>query len=178
MKSTTKKIIIKLLYFSTLAIQLSCAQVTIGDVKPVPIVAFQPQTTLRTTFETVDIHDYLRTTAFTVCFRYMTRFITDFVTFLDTNQMSFGVYKNFAYVILRSWNASSTKDEYHRKLHFCNFYKPGRWVSVCLQVKLESKNQDITFFQDGELCFKRKFTDRGFEWLFFEENASIEDILR
>ena len=127
--------IIKLLYFSTLAIQLSCAEVTIGNVKSVAIVAFQPQTRFRTTFETVDIHGHLRTTAFTVCFRYMTRFITDFVTFLDTNQMSFGVYKNFAYVILRSWNASSSKDEYRRILHFCDFYKPGRWVGYLFAYK-------------------------------------------
>ena len=173
--------IIKLLYFSTIFAELNCLEIKNGNTKSVTIAAFQPQTWhQRSKFDGItNTDDYLKTKAFSVCFRYMTRFISDnHITLLDTHQMTFAIGKNFPFVLLRPWNASSLHDEYCRILKYCQFYKAGHWVSVCLKVKLDGRSQELTFIQDGDLCFKKTFDDGSFEWLFFREMTSIKDILR
>ena len=163
--------LIHLLFISIISVESSD--------QSVPVIKFKPKTAFAFSGEELDSVNagFKRFSEFTVCFRYMARFGSDFFM-IETNQIMMGSNINFGYVILRPWNGSTINDEYRRILPFCKPYVSGHWVSQCLRVKLEGKTQDITFVQDGKECFHHKFLDGDFEEIYLQENLSINDLLR
>ena len=148
--------------------------------KHVAVVASQPKVSISHEFLTEDINKgFYSSKDLTVCFRYMTRFISDldYILLIETIQFRLGVYKNYGVVFLRPFNSTVSNDEYRRVYRFCKSYEPGHWVSVCLRVTLHAKIQKISFFQDGGLCFHDKYLDGSFENMFFRNNVSLDDWL-
>ena len=107
----------------------------------------------------------------------MTRFLSDFAILVETNQIGVGITKKYAGLLLRQWNVSAPDAEYRRVVKFCKPFEPGQWVSVCLRVKLQGNIQEVSFSQNGEICFHEQFLDGTFEEIYFRETFSLEDIL-
>ena len=148
--------------------------------KRIAVVAFQPKVSISHEFLTEDVNKgFYSSKDLTVCFRYMTRFISDldYILLIETIQFRLGVYKNYGVVFLRPFNSTVSNDEYRRVYRFCKSCEPGHWVSVCLRVTLHAKIQKISFFQDGGLCFYDKYLDGSFENMFFRNNVSLDDWL-
>ena len=118
---------------------------------------------------------HIKTSKFSFCVRFMTHFNPNFFL-IDTNQVSFWLEEKRGFIFLRPLNASSRNDVYSRMFQFCKTYIPGYWMSICFSVKLDRETQEITFFQDGAICSREKYTDGDFEWVFFNPSVSLEDM--
>ena len=148
--------------------------------KRIAVVAFQPKVSISHEFLTEYVEDgFYSSKDLTVCFRYMTRFISDqaYILLVQTLQFRLGVYKNYGIVFLRPFNSTVSNDEYRRIFQFCKSYEPGYWLSVCLRVKLRANIQEISFFQEGNLCSHDKYLDGTFDYMLFPNNASLDDWL-
>ena len=161
---------------------LSLMNCIIANGESVAIVSFQPSTQsnesmVKSNFERDAKEKLVATNVFTLCFRYMTRFLSDFAILVETNQIVVGITKKYAGLFLRQWNVSAPDAEYRRVVRFCKPFEPGQWVSVCLRVKLQGNIQEVSFFQNGEICFHEQFLDGTFEEIYFRETFSLEDIL-
>ena len=118
---------------------------------------------------------HIQTREFSFCLRFMTHFNPNFYL-IDTNQVSLYLEENRGYIYLKPMNASSGNDWYSRMFQFCKTYIPGSWISICLTVTLSRETQEITFFQDGTICSRAKYTDGDFEWVFFKPTISFEEM--
>ena len=159
----------------------SCSVMANNITESVAVVSFQPSTQVmfKSSFESYDATEELvGTNVFTMCFRYMTRFLSGFECIFETNQMKFCVFQKYAFFLLRQWNVSSPNEEYRRVVTFCKPVEPGHWVSVCLRVKLQGNIQEVTFSQDGEICFHNHFLDGTFDVIYFKDKPSLNDTLR
>ena len=63
-----------------------------------------------------------------------------------------------------------------RMYRFCSTYQPGQWVSICLRLKLTNQSQEMTLVQDGQICFHKQYSNPGFEWFYYKQNASVVDM--
>ena len=85
--------------------------------KRIAVVAFQPKVSISHEFLTEDVNKgFYSSKDLTVCFRYMTRFISDldYILLIETIQFRLGVYKNYGVVFLRPFNSTVSNDEYRR----------------------------------------------------------------
>ena len=62
------------------------------------------------------------------------------------------------------------------KTKMCKAYAPGQWMSVCISVKLEENIQEVTYFQDGQLCVETSFKDGDFDWIYFKPPITVGDL--
>ena len=78
----------------------SCSVTANNITESVAVVSFQPSTQVmfKSTFNSFDATEELvGTNVFTMCLRYMTRFLSGFECIFETNQMKFCVFQKYAF---------------------------------------------------------------------------------
>ena len=117
-----------------------------------------------------------KTKDFTLCFRFMTRFFSSYKLFQTNhwymtlkNDMEFSGYLNF-----RPINTSLADG--FSKMFLLKPYVPGKWVSLCLGLKLSESGPEMTLVQDGNIELRKTFSGGDFEWFYYSRNMSIQNL--
>ena len=158
-----------MLYIYTLLVL--CA----AKVENLAVVEFQAQAHEFQNNEDAKQSGHLKTHEVTFCFRFMTRMNPKF-SFVNINQINIKLRDDEVFVFIKSWNARDLTEGYSGMFKMCKAYAPGQWMSVCISVKLKESIQEITYFQDGQLCVETSFKDGDFDWIYFKPTITVGDL--
>ena len=113
----------------------------------------------------------------TLCFRVMSQYYRGYLLIMTGQLQLWMKYKN-GFFNTKPLNDTTpiSNDQYSRYVPFCSPREPGKWMSMCLAMKLEDKTQDIKVFQNGLLCWEKIYRNGNFDWLYFKDTPNVEHL--
>ena len=111
----------------------------------------------------------------TICLRFMPRYSYTY-TLIKTKQLQLVLRENEGFFNLNPPNPTTSNEVYSRMFPFCKPRVPGKWVSLCFSMKLNSKTQHLKVYQNSMLCWNKTYSDGEFGVVLVKETSQLSDM--
>ena len=117
----------------------------------------------------------ISTRELTICFRYMPRYNYGY-TLIKTKQLLLHLRENEGFFNLNPLNPASSNEVYSRMVPFGESCVPGKWISLCLSMKLTNQTQHLKVYQNGKLSWNKTYSDGEFGVVYYKKVTSLRDM--
>ena len=119
--------------------------------------------------------DSISTRELTICFRFMPRYNYGY-TLIKTKQLLLHLRENEGFFNLNPLNPASSNEVYSRMVPFCDSCVSGKWISMCLGMKLTNQTQYLKVYQKGKLCWNKTYSDGEFGAVYYKKSSSLTNM--